>query len=511
MPNAKDPAAGNKVPEASKGTYVQWQGDVSAQQLVDGLDIPGLKAGSAYYAIITPGKTGGTTSNQLDGTYEAEYAHVADSNNNVSKSLLTVYAGGASGAGYVTGFDKASTDRGDANKFFVTSQKDGYANIAVRYAADANSKLLLKVNRADAVTLDLPSTNGAWGETTVRAYLPLGISELDFTAPEHASDSAGVKLDAIKLASDDATAVQKIEAESASNTRDGKAAVFDDAKASGGKAVNNVGNNQGSLTFNVADVPESGDYTLTFAYAHLDVADNNDFQTKNRWADVSVNDGKAQQVVFANTRHWDDYWTTSIRVNLKKGDNTVKVSTAAAKKGWAPNFDYLQLGRTAVQTSVPQQSVNAAPQIKGADDVAINEGDAFDAKAGVTASDAEDSDLTEKIQIEGAVDTKKAGSYELTYTVVDSAGAKTTVKRTVTVNAKDTDHNQGGQTGGNNQSGQPGTGKGDNAPADGKGSGNVLGNTGAAVSVIAVVAMVLAAAGTLITVQRRGNARHSDR
>ncbi|KAB7786786.1 immunoglobulin-like domain-containing protein [Bifidobacterium cebidarum] len=495
-----------KVPEASKGTYVQWQGNATARQLADGLTLAGLNPDSAYFAVITPGAVDGQTGNQSDGAYEAEYTHVADANNNVSANLTTGYGEGANGAGYVTGFDKASAEAGDANKFFVTSEKDGYANIAVRYQADKDSKLALKVNRGNAITLTLPATNGKWAETTVRTYLPLGINELDFTAPDNAADAAGVKLDDIKLTDDTDTAAQKSEAESGEVSNG--VGVFDDSTASGGKAINNVGGSKnGTVAFTVTDVPEDGDYTLTFSYAQWEYTDNTPFQIVNRWADVTVNGdaSSTQQVVFANTRNWHNYWTTSIRANLKKGSNTVTVTTASAKQGWAPNFDYLQVGRTAVQTSVPQQSMNAAPQIKGADDVTINEGDAFDAKTGVTASDAEDGDLTDKIQVEGAVDVKKAGSYELTYTVTDSAGAKATVKRTVTVKTKDANQNQGGQIG------QPGAGKDDNATAEGKGSGNVLGNTGVAVSAIAIAAIVLAAVGTLITAQRKGGARHSNR
>lgn len=50
---------------------------------------------------------------------------------------------------------------------------------------------------------------------------------------------------------------------------------------------------------------------------------------------------------------------------------------------------------------------NAAPVLNGVADKSIEEGTAFDAKAGVTASDAEDGDLTAKITVVGKVDTDK--------------------------------------------------------------------------------------------------------
>ena len=82
--------------------------------------------------------------------------------------------------------------------------------------------------------------------------------------------------------------------------------------------------------------------------------------------------------------------------------------------------------------------INAAPVIT-ANDKTLIVGDAFDAKADVTAKDAEDGDLTQKIEvINNTVDTSKAGSYEVTYKVTDSQGASVTKTISVTVKAKDT-------------------------------------------------------------------------
>lgn len=55
----------------------------------------------------------------------------------------------------------------------------------------------------------------------------------------------------------------------------------------------------------------------------------------------------------------------------------------------------------------------------------------------VTAEDAEDGNLTDKIKvIENTVDTTKEGKYKVIYEVVDSQGAKVTKKIKVTVKAK---------------------------------------------------------------------------
>lgn len=80
--------------------------------------------------------------------------------------------------------------------------------------------------------------------------------------------------------------------------------------------------------------------------------------------------------------------------------------------------------------------VNHVPTIS-AKDVTLTAGDSFDAKKNVEAADAEDGDLTAKIEvIANDVDTTKAGVYHVTYKVTDSQGASSTKTITVTVKEK---------------------------------------------------------------------------
>ena len=66
---------------------------------------------------------------------------------------------------------------------------------------------------------------------------------------------------------------------------------------------------------------------------------------------------------------------------------------------------------------------NTQPEITGVQDQTIKAGEEFDALAGVTATDAQDGDVTAKIVVEatpeltfknGKVTPEKAGDYELT-------------------------------------------------------------------------------------------------
>lgn len=89
-----------------------------------------------------------------------------------------------------------------------------------------------------------------------------------------------------------------------------------------------------------------------------------------------------------------------------------------------------------VTVNPKMEPLNAAPIIE-AEDKTLTVGDAFDPMADVTATDAEDGNLTDKIEVvKNTVDTKKAGKYEVTYKVTDSDGATRTKTIKVTVKEK---------------------------------------------------------------------------
>ncbi|HEF1906360.1 MULTISPECIES: immunoglobulin-like domain-containing protein [Bacillus] len=77
-----------------------------------------------------------------------------------------------------------------------------------------------------------------------------------------------------------------------------------------------------------------------------------------------------------------------------------------------------------------------APELKVPAAATITEGDKFNPMTGVSATDKEDGNITDKVTVDGSVDTSKPGTYELTYTVSDSKGHKVTAKQTVTVKQK---------------------------------------------------------------------------
>ncbi|MCK2017175.1 immunoglobulin-like domain-containing protein [Peribacillus frigoritolerans] len=73
------------------------------------------------------------------------------------------------------------------------------------------------------------------------------------------------------------------------------------------------------------------------------------------------------------------------------------------------------------------------PVISGTAGKSIPFNSTFNPKTGVKAKDDKDGDLTNVIRVEGKVDTKKVGTYNLTYTVADKAGNVSKVTRKITV------------------------------------------------------------------------------
>ncbi|PFE15641.1 M4 family metallopeptidase [Bacillus cereus] len=95
---------------------------------------------------------------------------------------------------------------------------------------------------------------------------------------------------------------------------------------------------------------------------------------------------------------------------------------------------------TATQTVIVEgngETSDLTPTLTVPAAATIHVGDSFDSMAKVKAIDKEDGDLTSKVKVDGKVDTSKAGTYVITYTVTDSKGHEGTVKQTVTVKVRE--------------------------------------------------------------------------
>lgn len=88
---------------------------------------------------------------------------------------------------------------------------------------------------------------------------------------------------------------------------------------------------------------------------------------------------------------------------------------------------------TKVNSSITVKKDNVKPTLFGVESKTVKRNKPFYAKAGVTAKDNIDRNITKHIQVTGNINIKKAGKYTLTYTVTDTSGNKTTKRRIIIV------------------------------------------------------------------------------
>lgn len=159
--------------------------------------------------------------------------------------------------------------------------------------------------------------------------------------------------------------------------------------------------------------------------------------------------GKVSVTVSGNQYTWVNYNTDDARYSLISGLYTnsyvpVLDSQRVGNDTWLKVpvnltgnnniYGYTLQSAPGVSISLSKSVVTNTPPVINANDKTIDEGTNFDPKANVTSSDAEDGDLTNKIQVtENTVDISKAGDYKVTYKVSDSKGYEVSKSIKVTV------------------------------------------------------------------------------
>ncbi|KXY09998.1 LPXTG-motif cell wall anchor domain-containing protein [Bacillus wiedmannii] len=113
----------------------------------------------------------------------------------------------------------------------------------------------------------------------------------------------------------------------------------------------------------------------------------------------------------------------------------------------------------------------------------------------VLAIDKEDGDLTSKVKLNGEMNTSKAGTYVLTYTVTDSVGNEVHAIQKVLVKDKDTSKAKGITNNGN----IPNSINSDKKESTYK----ELPNTGASTTNSATMGIWMVIAGTVLTLARK--------
>ncbi|MBT2617410.1 MULTISPECIES: immunoglobulin-like domain-containing protein [unclassified Bacillus (in: firmicutes)] len=132
--------------------------------------------------------------------------------------------------------------------------------------------------------------------------------------------------------------------------------------------------------------------------------------------------------------------TGEIKTNSKKSigkftlnnDSMFKLNIGKQK---ANSIVQVVLNENGKSLSLPSKTVKdkTAPVISGTTKKSIPINSTFNAKTSVTAKDNVDSDLTSAIKVTGTVNTKKIGTYDLSYAVADKSGNGAKITRKITV------------------------------------------------------------------------------
>ena len=106
-------------------------------------------------------------------------------------------------------------------------------------------------------------------------------------------------------------------------------------------------------------------------------------------------------------------------------------------KGWekAADAEYMIPTKECDKHTAPPDTEKPTIKLKGDATITLKLNAKYEEK-GATATDKVDGDITEKIEISGTVDTKKVGTYTITYKVKDAAGNEATTTRKVVVKEK---------------------------------------------------------------------------
>ncbi|WP_214767158.1 immunoglobulin-like domain-containing protein [Exiguobacterium sp. s145] len=121
------------------------------------------------------------------------------------------------------------------------------------------------------------------------------------------------------------------------------------------------------------------------------------------------------------------------------GNVTSKIKTTGtvdSKRSGVYTITYTVIDRAGNLTKVNRLITvrdTVKPTISGVSNVTIGLNQKFDVRKNVSAKDNVDGTLTKVIKITGSINVNKVGTYNLTYSVSDKAGNKTTIIRKVTV------------------------------------------------------------------------------
>ncbi|MDN3244888.1 LamG-like jellyroll fold domain-containing protein [Streptomyces sp. ZSW22] len=290
--------------ELSAGTHTI---SLTAQSL----DGKGATRGDAIIDRITLARANPDAKTSV---YEAELTELSGGRAVYSAGDLPdgVDAADVSGAGGV------KLAEGESATFWVYGERDAEAALGVDLLGDGSGTVA--VNGHDV--FDLADSQ------QVAAHLAGGVNKVVVTG-----GAGGAVVDRLTVgAGAGAIAATEYQAEDADLA--GSATVADLSLAEGGKAVTGVGGEPGNgntLTFHV-DAAQAGPHAVVVRFSNPEQVDGTHYNPNpvKRHADISVNGGAEQREVFVPTFHENNFWERTIVLDLKAGENTVRLRSEEA-------------------------------------------------------------------------------------------------------------------------------------------------------------------------------------
>jgi hypothetical protein len=341
--------------------------------------------------------------------YEAENAVLHGATAQYDRSAL-------SGSGYVpVGADQSMT-------FWVYGQDDAEVSLEVKTLGGGNGTL--RINGTDIASIS--------DTTTLPVFLVGGINKVEVIGGSGtlAVDRVAVEGSQGQLAS------QIIEAESGMIA--GDATTADLSLASAGTAVVGIGGapGNGNTLTNTVTVDAAGTYAMTVRYSNEEQSPASHYNPDPvaRRADISVNGGPAQKVLFPQSYHVNQFWELTVEVELEAGENTIRFAseeqpdfnadtyiserfpTLGLRSQWAPNLD-----RLTFTPLKPAGTPVEEARVRTSADSVVQGGTVTVSGSGFAPAETVMLELHSEVTRLGEVTADAAGAFETTATIPGSA------------------------------------------------------------------------------------------
>lgn len=262
--------------------------------------------------------------------YEAELSDFNQFGSNKNSAVKTENKiQGYSGAGYIIGLNSVSVSEGGGVRFNVMADNNGLYDLTFRYHSDTTGNIniysgntAVTLNRL-VKTIPVKDTDEKWETTVQTVFLEKGINAIDIDA------DVDVAVDYMEVCPSENHSDKFVSIEAEDCQYNGKYEIIKNPYASGGMYVKGIlggFNKENQLILNVA-VPRGGHYKMVVHHSNSELFGGHSYnaQLVDRFATIEVNGNNPINVFFRNTYSDDSFRTRTVDVDLKAGNNVIKI------------------------------------------------------------------------------------------------------------------------------------------------------------------------------------------